>query len=178
MGIVKGKIDNLVFYELNGEQVVRRRPEYSKKALNTPLRRKQNCLMTMINQHLSFHRNTINQTFDRQGNKTQRNMYYSLNAKALNEALSHLAMGYAIEKDVLSCRNISLIEKAIEDYASTHPDSIVIVNKEGIEPQTLRGAWPDHIKMMNTKSKAITIIPCLEVQPKVDVEMHVQYEKK
>ena len=71
------------------------------------------------------------------------NRYFSLNHKALSQALQALAELYVNGQDV----TITDVEQDISDYAAEHPTSIKIASKSGYQDVYLTGPWPDTITL-------------------------------
>ena len=85
---------------------------------------------------------TIRQTITNKSGSPS-NRYFSLNYKALSQALQALAELYVNGQDV----TITDVEQAISDYAAEHPTSIKIASKSGYQDVYLTGPWPDTITL-------------------------------
>ena len=109
---------------------------------NTPEARTRQAIFKMVQMHIKHHLRTIRQTIT---NKTgsPSNRYFSLNYKALSQALQALAELYVNGQDV----TITDVEQAISDYAAEHPTSIKIASKSGYADVYLTGPWPDTITL-------------------------------
>ena len=171
---LRGKMGDYVVYQLNGKTVVRSRPHYSKRKLNTPLRRVQNAQFAMIQKHIKFHGATISQCFDSKDGKSARNSYYAINGKYLNEALAPLAARVADAKEGRVTLTLTEIEHAISEYAKTYPQRIVLVDKQDIASETLKGAWPQHLELHHQKTGLVTLVPCREMQPEEQLKVSIQ----
>lgn len=172
-----GMVDNLIFYERGGKTYVRSRPQYPKRVSKTPLRRQQTALFKMVNAHITFHSRTLKLTIDREGNLTERNIYYRLNGKLLNEALAPLAQPFAYGKERDFKVDLPAVEEAICAYAKAHPGQIVIAQKSGYKPVTLDGEWPATILLHGTTDADLKLIRCMEISPDQEISLPLQYSK-
>ena len=91
---------------------------------------------------MKHHLRTIRQTITNKSGSPS-NRYFSLNYKALSQALQALAELYVNGQDV----TITDVEQAISDYAAEHPTSIKIASKSGYADVYLTGPWPDTITL-------------------------------
>ena len=91
---------------------------------------------------IKHHLRTIRQTITNKSGSPS-NRYFSLNYKALSQALQALAELYVNGQDV----TITDVEQAISDYAAEHPTSIKIASKSGYQDVYLTGPWPDTITL-------------------------------
>jgi hypothetical protein len=96
----------------------------------------------MVQMHMKHHLRTIRQTITNKSGSPS-NRYFSLNYKALSQALQALAELYVNGQDV----TITDVEQAISDYAAEHPTSIKIASKSGYADVYLTGPWPDTITL-------------------------------
>ena len=96
----------------------------------------------MVQMHMKHHLRTIRQTITNKSGSPS-NRYFSLNYKALSQALQTLAELYVNGQDV----TITDVEQAISDYAAEHPTSIKIASKSGYQDVYLTGPWPDTITL-------------------------------
>ena len=109
---------------------------------NTTEARIRQAIFKFIQEHMKHHLRTIRQTITNKSGSPS-NRYFSLNYKALSQALQALAELYVEGQDV----TISDIEAAISEYAAEHPTSIKIASKSGYQDVYLTGAWPDTITL-------------------------------
>lgn len=129
-------------------------PTMPASAYNTPAAKKRQAIFKFVQMHLRLHMKTIKQTFTPKGNGTSTNRYYSLNGKALTQALDSLAELYCAGQDV----TIDDVEQAISAYATEHPKSIKIASKSGYAEVYLTGAWPETITLNALSGDATVII--------------------
>ena len=137
-----GTIDGITYYTVNGKTFARSTPTMPASVYNTPEARTRQAIFKMVQMHMKHHLRTIRQTIT---NKTgsPSNRYFSLNYKALSQALQALAELYVNGQDV----TITDVEQAISDYAAEHPTSIKIASKSGYQDVYLTGPWPDTITL-------------------------------
>ena len=137
-----GTIDGITYYTVNGKTFARTTPTMPASVYNTPEARTRQAIFKMVQMHMKHHLRTIRQTIT---NKTgsPSNRYFSLNYKALSQALQALAELYVNGQDV----TITDVEQAISDYAAEHPTSIKIASKSGYADVYLTGPWPDTITL-------------------------------
>ena len=137
-----GTIDGITYYTVNGKTFARSTPTMPASVYNTPEARTRQAIFKMVQMHMKHHLRTIRQTIT---NKTgsPSNRYFSLNYKALSQALQALAEFYVNGQDV----TITDVEQAISDYAAEHPTSIKIASKSGYQDVYLTGPWPDTITL-------------------------------
>lgn len=148
-----GTIDGITYYVRGGVTYARSTPIMPASVYNTPAAKKRQAIFKLIQMHLKYHLRTIRQTFTPKGNGTPSNRYYSLNGKALSNALEPLAELCVAGNDV----TITDVERAISDYAMKHPTSIKIASKTGYAEVYLTGSWPDIITL-NALSGDSTVI--------------------
>ena len=137
-----GTIDGITYYTVNGKTFARTTPTMPASVYNTTEARTRQAIFKMVQMHMKHHLRTIRQTIT---NKTgsPSNRYFSLNYKALSQALQALAELYVNGQDV----TITDVEQAISDYAAEHPTSIKIASKSGYQDVYLTGPWPDTITL-------------------------------
>ena len=137
-----GTIDGITYYTVNGKTFARSTPTMPASVYNTTEARTRQAIFKMVQMHMKHHLRTIRQTIT---NKTgsPSNRYFSLNYKALSQALQALAELYVSGQDV----TITDVEQAISDYAAEHPTSIRIASKSGYQDVYLTGTWPDTITL-------------------------------
>ena len=137
-----GTIDGITYYTVNGKTFARSTPTMPASVYNTSEARTRQAIFKMVQMHMKHHLRTIRQTIT---NKTgsPSNRYFSLNYKALSQALQALAGLYVNGQDV----TITDVEQAISDYAAEHPTSIKIASKSGYQDVYLTGPWPDTITL-------------------------------
>ena len=149
-----GTIDGITYVTRNGVTYARSAPTMPASAYNTPAAKLRQAIFKMVQMHLKYHLRTIKQTFTPKGNGTPSNRYYSLNGKALTNALTALAELYVAGEDV----TITDVEQAISDYATEHPTSIKIASKSGYQDVYLTGPWPERIVLNAQKGDSTIII--------------------
>ena len=137
-----GTIDGITYYTLNGKTYARSTPTMPASVYNTTEARIRQVIFKFIQEHMKHHLRTIRQTITNKSGSPS-NRYFSLNYKALSQALQALAELYVEGQDV----TISDIEAAISEYAAEHPTSIKIASKSGYQDVYLTGAWPDTITL-------------------------------
>ena len=137
-----GTIDGITYYTLNGKTYARSTPTMPASVYNTTEARIRQAIFKFIQEHMKHHLRTIRQTITNKSGSPS-NRYFSLNYKALSQALQALAELYVEGQDV----TISDIEAAISEYAAEHPTSIKIASKSGYQDVYLTGAWPDTITL-------------------------------
>ena len=137
-----GTIDGITYYVRNGKTFARSTPSMPVSVYSSPEARVRQAIFKMVQMHMKFHLRTIRQTITANGGSPS-NRYYSLNGKALTEALKSLAEQYVAGQDV----TIDEVEQAICDYATEHPKSIRIASKSGYNEVFLTGAWPTTITL-------------------------------
>ena len=137
-----GTIDGITYYTLNGKTYARTTPTMPASVYNTTEARIRQAVFKMIQMHMKHHIRTIRQTITNKSGSPS-NRYFSLNYKALSQALQALAELYVEGQDV----TITDIEAAISAYAAEHPTSIKIASKSGYQDVYLTGPWPDTITL-------------------------------
>ena len=137
-----GTIDGITYYTLNGKTYARSTPTMPASVYNTTEARIRQAIFKFIQEHMKHHLRTIRQTITNKSGSPS-NRYFSLNYKALSQALQALAELYVEGQDV----TISDIEAAISEYAAEHPTSIKIASKSGYQDVYLTGTWPDTITL-------------------------------
>ena len=137
-----GTIDGITYYTLNGKTYARSTPTMPASVYNTTEARIRQAIFKFIQEHMKHHLRTIRQTITNKSGSPS-NRYFSLNYKALSQALQALAELYVEGQDV----TISDIEAAISEYAAEHPTSIKIASKSGYQDVYLTGPWPDTITL-------------------------------
>ena len=148
-----GTIDGITYITRNGVTYARSAPSMPASVYNTPAAKKRQAVFKMIQMHLKYHMHTIKKTFTPKGNGSATNRNYSLNGKALSQALDSLAELYVEGQDV----TIADVEQAISDYATEHPTAIRIASLSGYGEVFLTGEWPSTITL-NTSSGDSTVI--------------------
>ena len=137
-----GTIDGITYYTVNGKTFARTTPTMPASVYNTPEARTRQAIFKMVQMHIKHHLRTIRQTITNKSGSPS-NRYFSLNYKALSQALQALAELYVNGQDV----TITDVEQAISDYAAEHPTSIKIASKSGYADVYLTGPWPDTITL-------------------------------
>ena len=137
-----GTIDGITYYTVNGKTFARTTPTMPASVYNTPEARTRQAIFKMVQMHMKHHLRTIRQTITNKSGSPS-NRYFSLNYKALSQALQALAELYVNGQDV----TITDVEQAISDYATEHPTSIKIASKSGYQDVYLTGPWPDTITL-------------------------------
>lgn len=149
-----GTIDGITYYVRGGVTYARSAPNMPASAYNTPEAKLRQSIFKLIQMHIKQHLRTIKKTFTPKGNGSPSNRYYSVNSKALTEALTSLA-----ERDVAG-QNVTItdVEQAISDYAAQHPTSIKIASKSGYSEVYLTGPWPSTITLNALAGDSTVII--------------------
>lgn len=147
-----GTIDGITYYTVNGKTFARTTPTMPASVYNTPEARVRQAIFKMVQMHMKHHLRTIRQTITNKSGSPS-NRYFSLNYKALSQALQALAELYVNGQDV----TITDVEQAISAYAAEHPDSIKIASKSGYQDVYLTGPWPDTITL-NAQAGDRTVI--------------------
>ncbi|MBR6370593.1 MAG: hypothetical protein IKS24_05895 [Bacteroidaceae bacterium] len=137
-----GTIDGVTYVTRNGKTYVRSTPTMPASVYNTTEARIRQAIFKMIQMHIKHHLRTIRQTISNKSGSPS-NRYFSLNYKALSQALQAMAKLSVEGQDV----TITDIEQAISDYAAQHPTSIKIASKSGYADVYLTGPWPDTITL-------------------------------
>lgn len=137
-----GTIDGITYYTVNGRTFARSTPNMPASVYNTTEARIRQAVFKMIQMHIKHHLRTIRQTITNKSGSPS-NRYFSLNYKALSQALQALAELYVGGQEV----TITDVEQAISEYAAEHPTSIKIASKSGYQDVYLTGAWPDTITL-------------------------------
>ena len=137
-----GTIDGITYYTVNGKTFARTTPTMPASVYNTPEARTRQAIFKMVQMHIKHHLRTIRQTITNKSGSPS-NRYFSLNYKALSQALQALAELYVNGQDV----TITDVEQAISAYAAEHPTSIKIASKSGYADVYLTGPWPDTITL-------------------------------
>ena len=148
-----GTIDGITYYTLNGKTYARSTPTMPASVYNTTEARIRQAIFKFIQEHMKHHLRTIRQTITNKSGSPS-NRYFSLNYKALSQALQALAELYVEGQDV----TITDIEQAISDYAAQHPTSIKIASKSGYADVYLTGPWPDSITLNALTGDSTVII--------------------
>lgn len=148
-----GTIDGITYYTLNGKTYARTTPTMPASVYNTTEARIRQAIFKMIQMHMKHHLRTIRQTITNKSGSPS-NRYFSLNYKALSQALQALAELYCAGQDV----TIDDVEQAISEYAAEHPKSIKIACKSGYADVYLSGAWPDTITLRASGGDSTIII--------------------
>ncbi len=147
-----GTIDGITYYTVNGKTFARTTPNMPASVYNTPEARTRQAIFKMVQMHMKHHLRTIRQTITNKSGSPS-NRYFSLNYKALSQALQALAELYVNGQDV----TITDVEAAISAYAQEHPTSIKIASKSGYQDVYLTGPWPDTITL-NAQAGDRTVI--------------------
>lgn len=137
-----GTIDGITYYTVNGKTFARSTPTMPASVYNTTEARIRQAIFKMVQMHIKHHLRTIRQTITNKSGSPS-NRYFSLNYKALSQALQSLAELYVNGQDV----TITDVEQAISAYAAEHPTSIKIASKSGYADVYLTGPWPDTITL-------------------------------
>ena len=137
-----GTIDGITYYTVNGKTFARTTPTMPASVYNTPEARTRQAIFKMVQMHMKHHLRTIRQAITNKSGSPS-NRYFSLNYKALSQALQALAELYVNGQDV----TITDVEQAISDYAAEHPTSIKIASKSGYQDVYLTGPWPQTITL-------------------------------
>ena len=137
-----GTIDGITYYTVNGKTFARSTPTMPASVYNTTEARIRQAIFKMVQMHMKHHLRTIRQTITNKSGSPS-NRYFSLNYKALSQALQALAELYVNGQDV----TITDVEQAISAYAAEHPTSIKIASKSGYQDVYLTGPWPDTITL-------------------------------
>ena len=148
-----GTIDGITYYTVNGKTFARTTPTMPASAYNTPEARVRQAIFKMVQMHIKHHLRTIRQTITNKSGSPS-NRYFSLNYKALSQALQALAELYVEGQDV----TITDVEQAISDYAAEHPTSIRIASKSGYGDVYLTGPWPETITLNALTGDSTVII--------------------
>lgn len=148
-----GTIDGITYVTRNGKTYVRSTPTMPIRAYRTPAALKRQAIFKMVQMHMKYHLRTIRQTFTPKGNGSAVNRYYSVNGKALTQALEALADRLVAGEDI----TLTEVEAAIAAYATEHPEAIRIGKLSGYGEVFLTGAWPDTITL-NANGGDSTII--------------------
>jgi hypothetical protein len=147
-----GTIDGITYYTVNGKTFARTTPNMPASVYNTTEARTRQAIFKMVQMHMKHHLRTIRQTITNKSGSPS-NRYFSLNYKALSQALQALAELYVNGQDV----TITDVEAAISAYAQEHPTSIKIASKSGYQDVYLTGPWPDTITL-NAQAGDRTVI--------------------
>ena len=137
-----GTIDGITYYTVNGKTFARSTPTMPASVYNTTEARIRQAIFKMVQMHIKHHLRTIRQTITNKSGSPS-NRYFSLNYKALSQALQSLAELYVNGQDV----TITDVEQAISAYAAEHPTSIKIASKSGYADVYLTGPWPNTITL-------------------------------
>ena len=137
-----GTIDGITYYTVNGKTFARSTPTMPASVYNTTEARIRQAIFKMVQMHIKHHLRTIRQTITNKSGSPS-NRYFSLNYKALSQALQSLTELYVNGQDV----TITDVEQAISAYAAEHPTSIKIASKSGYADVYLTGPWPDTITL-------------------------------
>jgi hypothetical protein len=149
-----GTIDGITYVTRNGVTYARATPTIPASVFKTPAALKRQALFKLIQMHLKYHLPTIRQTFTPKGNGTPSNRYFSVNYKALTNALDVLANKYVAGEEI----TITDVETAISTYAAENPTSILIASKSGYKEMYLTGPWPETITLHPSGSDSTVII--------------------
>ena len=147
-----GTIDGITYYTVNGKTFARSTPTMPASVYNTTEARTRQAIFKMVQMHMKHHLRTIRQTITNKSGSPS-NRYFSLNYKALSQALQALAELYVNGQDV----TITDVEAAISAYAQEHPTSIKIASKSGYQEVYLTGEWPTTITL-NAQAGDRTVI--------------------
>ena len=137
-----GTIDGITYYTVNGKTFARSTPTMPASVYNTTEARIRQAIFKMVQMHIKHHLRTIRQTITNKSGSPS-NRYFSLNYKALSQALQSLAELYVNGQEV----TITDVEQAISAYAAEHPTSIKIASKSGYADVYLTGPWPNTITL-------------------------------
>ena len=85
-----GTIDGITYYTVNGKTFARTTPTMPASVYNTPEARTRQAIFKMVQMHMKHHLRTIRQTITNKSGSPS-NRYFSLNYKALSQALQALA---------------------------------------------------------------------------------------
>ena len=149
-----GTIDGITYVTRNGVTYARSAPNMPAYAYKTPSSLKRQAVFKLIQMHLRFHLRTIRQTFTPKGNGSPSNRYFSVNYKALAQALDTLADQYVAGEEV----SLADVEAAISAYAAEHPTSICIAKLSGYGEVYLTGEWPATITLNALAGDSTVII--------------------
>lgn len=138
-----GTLDGITYVTRNGVTYARSAPNMPAYVYKTPASLKRQAIFKLIQMHQRFHLRTIRQTFTPKGNGSPSNRYFSVNYKALSQALDTLADQYVAGEEV----SLTDVEAAISAYAAEHPTSIRIGSLNGYQEVFLTGAWPTTITL-------------------------------
>ena len=148
-----GTLDGITYVTRNGVTYARSTPNMPAYVYKTPASLKRQAIFKLIQMHLKYHLRTIRKTFTPKGNGSPSNRYFSVNYKALSQALDALADQYVAGEEV----SLSDVEAAISAYAAENTDSIKIASKSGYQEVYLTGPWPETITL-NAKAGDSTVI--------------------
>ncbi len=153
---VTGTIDGVIVYSRGDKLYVRSVPTFPSSMFKTPQARKKQAVFKLVQMHRKYHLGTIRKTIEAPKTSSSYNLYYKLNAKALNAAVNELADKYCAGELV----TITDVEHAICAYAAEHPESIIIGSKSGFHNIYLSGEWPDifTFKPQNGKNSIIITV--------------------
>lgn len=149
-----GTIDGITYVTRNGVTYARSTPNMPASAYKTPTALKRQAIFKLIQMHQRYHLRTIRQTFTPKGNGSPSNRYFSVNYKALAQALDTLADHYVAGEEV----SLTDVEAAISAYATEHPTSICIAKLSGYGEVYLTGEWPATITLNALAGDSTVII--------------------
>ncbi|MCF0212081.1 MAG: hypothetical protein HUK17_04215 [Bacteroidales bacterium] len=153
VGRGKGKFDNFIYYEIDGQTFARRIP--SGKKSKTDAQKISIALFTLIQVYATFHAACFRDTFEKTRFGSYRNTFTRLNNKPLRLALAELAQRMVNGETIRD----SEIEAAVTAYATAHPDEILVASRDGYRKVYLTGAWP----------AVINLIPRVETNTQLNV---------
>ena len=153
-----GTLDGITYVTRNGVTYARSAPNMPAYVYKTPASLKRQAIFKLIQMHLRFHLRTIRQTFTPKGNGSPSNRYFSVNYKALSQALDTLADQYVAGEEV----SLTDVEAAISAYAAENPQAITIAKKSGYGEVYLTGAWPNTITLYANGGDSTVIIVVAE----------------
>lgn len=156
----KGHADGLVYYEMNGKQIVRSSRKQSTVKGNT---RRHAILMSLISKHAKRHTTLIDQSFPHEGSRYPRTFFIKANYGFLRDALMPLVENifqkeqkvnsraskeererFYAKRDAIPAVKEEDVEEAIAAYAAAHPDTMVLSQLPGYETLYLNGPWPEY----------------------------------
>ncbi|MCQ2299363.1 MAG: hypothetical protein MJZ81_04475 [Bacteroidales bacterium] len=170
----RGHADGLVYYEMNGKQIVRSSRRHGPVKGNT---RRHAILMSLISKHAKLHASLINQSFPHEGSRYPRTFYIKANYAWLREALMPLVEHifqreqkvnsraskedrerFYARRDAIPEVKEADVEKAIADFAAAHPNTLVMAQLPGYETLYLDGPWPQYYSINPTEPGLPAII--------------------
>ena len=108
--------------------------------------RRNRSIFTLVQKHIKKHNWLFRWTFasERPGNPSTR--YYSANKEALRAIIGAYLDGLSASDPV----EMDRIEAAVLAYSASHPDTIIIGQRDGYNSVYLNGAWPRQVVMRST----------------------------